>query len=76
MLNALARDWNASDSGINRRVEIWHLPGTRLDVVSSDPSTLGGYPHNGGRYSIVRDATILASLDAASPSCEPQEPAE
>ena len=76
MLGALARDCNGSDSSDNgRRVEIWHLPRTPLDVVPSDLLMMEGYTHIEGHYSIVRDATILvSSLDATSPSSEPREP--
>lgn len=76
MLNALARDCDASDSRMNgRRVEIGHLPRTPLDVVSLDLLKSEGYPHNEGHCNIVCDAMILLSLDAALPSSEPRKSA-
>ena len=74
MLNASTWDCNGSDSSINGRgVEFWHLPCTLLGVASSDLLTLGGYPQNEGHYTMARDASILSSLDVASPSSEPRE---
>ena len=46
-------------------MEFQRLPRILLDVASSGPLTLGGYPHSVGHHTIARDVADFSSLDTA-----------